>query len=200
VNATPLHRTTATRVVATLALTLVMLAAGVLTSARPADAWYRANALRRPGPVAVPTPFVVDEYDGFVLHLHWRTHQGPLVYRSPATRGPQTVMAIYTIQDWTPSFGWTNTTRQVTQVYTIPRGQRAVRLPKLDLAPTNTRGYFRVQYAIAWSNARTGASLGGSLIMPNLATDHTCETLSRPCVTGAGFIRTGRLWTHGGGW
>jgi hypothetical protein len=107
---------------------------------------------------------------------------------------------VYQVQEWTPSFGWTTVTQQVTGNYRIPRGVRAVRLPQLYRAPQVQRGYFRVVFAFSWVNARTGASLGTSGLLPNRASDHTCSTWSRPCTTADGWIRTGRLHTHGGGW
>lgn len=198
-TATATRHTTA-RVLATLALTLVTLATGVLTTAAPADAWMRIGQKGRPGKVVVGQPMAIDEYDGYVMYLTWRSQRGPLVYRSPATRGPQNVLGSYVVQEWTPSFGWTNTTTQTTRVFRIPAGQSAVRLPELYRAPTTQRGYFRVAYVFAWSNARTGRSLGQTVALPNLSTDHRCVTSFRACETGPGWIRTGRLRTHGGGW
>lgn len=183
-----------------LVFTLVILLMAAMFAPRPAEAWYRAGKQGRPGSFTAPKPMAIDSYDGLVMYLEWRTARGPLVYRSPATRGPQNVLGIYTVQEWTPSFGWTNTTSQTTQLYRIPRGVNAVRLPALDRAPQTTRGYFRVAYTIAWVNARTNAALGTAVKLPNLATDHRCITDRRPCATGEGFIRAGRLYTHGGGW
>lgn len=188
------------RLLVTIVLTLASIAAGILLDAAPAEAWYTANKSRRPGAVVISPPQAIDSYDGWVMYLNWRTQRGPLVYRSPKTRGPQDVMGVYTVQEWGSQTGWTNVTSQVTGLHRIPAGRRAVRLPALDRAPTTQRGYFRVRFAFAWVNARTSAPLGARVVLPNLASDHRCITNRRPCQTGPGWIRTGKLYTHSGGW
>lgn len=179
---------------------VVLLTGTAIVAPQPAEAWVRASKTGKPGSLVIPSPMAIDEYDGFVMYMTWRTSTGPLVYRSPATRGPQRVVGVYTVQEWTPSFGWTNTTTQTTNTFRIRRGVNAIRLPELYRAPQTTRGYFRVRFAFAWANARTGRILGTAEVLPDRASDHQCVTTFRPCETGAGWIRTGRLYTHGGGW
>lgn len=195
------HRPSAiSRALVALVMTVAIAITSGVVGATPASAWTRLEAVGRPGRVALLPPMAIDSYDGYVMYLNWRTAKGPLVYRSPANRRAQNVVGIYTLQEWTPSFGWTNTTRQVTNAWRIPRGRNAVRLPALDLAPQTQRGYFRVAFTISWTTAATGNRLGYDILLPNRATDHECITRYRPCQTGEGWIRTGRLHTHGGGW
>lgn len=195
------HRPSAiARLLVAVAMTVAILLTSGVVGATPASAWTRLEPSGRPGKVALSPPMAIDSYDGYVMYLNWRTAKGPLVYRSPANRRAQNVAGIYTLQEWTPSFGWTNITRQVTNVHRIRRGHSWVRLPALDLAPNTQRGYFRVAFTIAWSTAATGKGLGYVSILPNRATDHQCITRYRPCQAGVGWMRTGRLFSHGGGW
>ena len=66
----------------------------------------------------------IDSWDGFVWYMEWRTQRGPLVNRSPLTQGPQNVVGIYLVQEWTPTFGWTNVTSQTTPTYRISKARK----------------------------------------------------------------------------
>jgi hypothetical protein len=166
-----------------------------------AGAWYHATSSGAPGRVLVPQVVSIDDgqYTTYGPYLTLMSNQGPTVYRSPRTRGPQNVLGIYQIARYETD-RWVAVTQQVTPVSRIPTGYRAVQLPRLYRSPRIQRGYFRVSWTIAWQNARTGGPLGNTVILPSKFSDFRCATPHRPCESTEQWIRIGRANALGGGW
>lgn len=190
----------ATRLRTVLAVLLTLLAVSTTIGADQAQAWTRAVSQGRPGSLNLPYVRAYDEgqYTTYGPYLAFSSAR-PTVYRSPATSGAQDVMGLYTIQRWNGS-SWSNVTSQRTAAYRIPAGYSYVQLPGVSRAPSTQRGYFRVVWVFAWADARSGASLGSTSIVPAHSGDLRCATTARPCSASAGWVRIGRAYALGGGW
>jgi hypothetical protein len=166
-----------------------------------AGAWYSLKSSGGPGRVVVPQVVSIDDgqYTTYGPYLTLMSNQGPTVYRSPLTQGPQNVLGVYQIERYETG-RWVLITQQMTPLTRIPSGYRAVQLPRLYRSPRIQRGYFRVSWGIAWTNARTGRSIAGTLILPNRSSDFRCATPHRPCQSAEQWIRIGRANALGGGW
>jgi hypothetical protein len=183
------------------ALACVIAFATFLGMVSDAGAWYHSKSSRAPGRVLVPQVVSIDEaqYTTYGPFLTLMSNQGPTVYRSPRTRGPQDVLGIYQIERYETD-RWVVVTQQVTPLSRIRSGYRAVQLPRLYRSPRIQRGYFRVSWGIAWQDARTGGPLGATIILPSQLSDFRCATPHRPCESAEQWIRIGRANALGGGW
>ena len=70
-------------------------------------------------------------------------NNGPLVYRSPATNGYQTVRTRYAVEKFVNG-SWYRVANSPLMARAIPSGYSSVRMPALYLQPGNARGYFRM--------------------------------------------------------
>jgi hypothetical protein len=175
---------------------LAAVAAVVLFSSFPVDkahAWSYANVSGRPGAVSVPTvrfgDTLIQTSAGLIPMLRVDSNSKYIyAYRSPATSGDQTVMAAYTLQRWSGS-SWVTIAQQGWLTGVIRAGQSYVAFPALNMVPSNfLRGYYyRVTWAVVWSTP-TGTGLGGTMVVSNLATDHTCVTTRYLCTAYAGSV------------
>jgi hypothetical protein len=180
------------RMITTVAMTALLLL-GV--GAQSASAWTFSGARGRIGSVTLPAVYVDDllmpnGYREFTL----LSNNGPLVYRSPATNGFQTVRTRYAIEKFVNG-AWYRVANSPLMTRTISSGQSAVRMQALYLQPGTARGYFRVTWAFEWYNAN-GVLLADTLVLSNQSSDHTCVTPYRWCASYAGYVRTGVA----GGW
>lgn len=174
-------------------------AVGVMASAAgPVSAWVYENPVGSRGDVRVPTIYVGDlqipdmplGYTQFTLY-----GDAPVsAYRSPAATGVQTVRARYVVQRWDGT-DWVNTARSDVMTRQIGSQQTRARFPSPYLQPQVSRGYLRLTYAFAWSDAN-GRALGNTVVTSNSYTDHVCVTNARWCRSYDGFVRTGKYMTN----
>jgi hypothetical protein len=158
-----------------------------------AHAWTYRNIVGRPGAVSVPTvrfgdtllqtsagPIAAPRFDSAGRYVY--------VYRSRATSGDQIVKAVYTLQRWSGS-SWVGIAQQGMMTRVIRAGQSYVAFPALDISPSNFRRsyYYRVTWAVGWATPAE-ATLGGTMVVSNLATDHRCVTTRYLCTAYAGYV------------
>jgi hypothetical protein len=189
-----------TRIARSVTLAAVALGA-LLASSTSALGWaYAPNGTAgSPGAVTwVSNVQAADLYVGGVTGLTFLNNTGPVANRSQATTGAQDVTLVYSVQQWNGS-AWVQVTQQRT-VTRIGAGVASVRLPALYVRPTVSRGYFRIVHVFQWNVAGTASVVGGSVIIPDRASDHVCTTPHRPCAAYAGYVRLGRQYAVGGGW
>jgi hypothetical protein len=193
------------RVLIAAAVLAVIVFAGVALPA-PASAWEYTRVTGQAGEVWLPPvyPFEDHRFTTYGPAVYITTFDGPYVYRSPATSGAQDVMGVYLVERWNSSTSkWDVVSRQDTPIYTIPAGQKGIYLPRLWRSPGGNqlynRGYFRVQWIIAWG-AAGNASLGSTILSPDRAGDLRCRSMVRPCEATGTSVRLGRTFATGGGW
>jgi hypothetical protein len=187
-----------------LIVVAVLASAGFAAVALPAPAaaWEYTVVNGKAGQVWVPTVFPYEDhrFTTYGPALYITTFDGPYVYRSPATSGAQLVSGIYLIQRWNGN-NWYVVSRQNTPNYTIEAGARGVYLPRLWRSPGGNqlynRGYFRVQWLIAWQTDAGGSS---TILSPDRVGDFRCRAMVRPCHATAKWVRLGRAFATGGGW
>ena len=180
------------RTITTFAITALLLL-GV--GAQSASAWTFSGAAGPIGSVTLPAVHVSDlvmpsGYRAFTL----LSDGGPVVYRSSATNGYQTIRARYTVEKYVNG-AWHQAVNSPLMSRTIATGQSAIRMPAMYLQPSSARGYFRVTWAFDWHNA-SGTLVATTHVVSNQVGDHTCTTPVRWCQSYAGFVRTGVA----GGW
>jgi hypothetical protein len=178
-------------------LTLVMAATLALVPAEPASAWEYTKRRNNPGKVTIRPVEVFDYYTqyGPVLTLKAR---GPRARRKPGVRGAQDVNVLYTVQRWNGSRWQTVTSQQ--RWRTIPRGRKAVRLPRMQVQPNSAVGYYRVRMRFTWFRSGTQNLIALARVRPDRRSDFSCATDKRLCEAGRGWVRIGRHATVGGGW
>ncbi len=176
-----------------LAVLLVIIAFGSIPVGK-ASAWSYDKLSRRPGAVIIPTVYIVDLPAGNnILSLtltNSSVSTGPVVYRSPASTGDQIVVAAYGVEMWNGS-SWVPFAYSPTGVLSLPikANQSAVVFPNLYIQPpVMPAGYYRVTWSFVWGTA-TGAPLGATNVVSNLATDHVCGSTNRWCRAYAGFFQ-----------
>jgi len=182
---------------------LATAAAGALAllglTTAPASAWQYTGTIGSAGAVeSAPQIQVADLFVASAASLTLMTESGPVVRRSPATRGAQIVVVVYSVQRYDGA-QWLLVTHQ-RSLARVPAGVQRMRLANAYLQPLQSRGYFRVQMVCGWFAAGNGAKLGSTVLTPDAAADHRCITRSRPCQASAGFVRLGRTIEAGGGW
>lgn len=109
---------------------------------------------------------------------------GPMIYRSPATSGAQSVLVRYVVQRWDSSFGWSNLIVK-DQFDSIWAGHPSTRVPQQTWYPTKA-GYLRVFMIFAWASG--GTSLGGRTVSMVHQGDYECATRMQTCFTGPGYV------------
>lgn len=157
--------------------------------AAPAAA-YTQRLSGRPGRVIAyqvqgshhQTPFCQPNGACFTYFQPWVVGTGPVVYRSRATSGRQTINAQYNLLRWNGS-AWENWSQRNYSL-TLRRGYSRLRLPRIDFLSTRA-GYFQVRTAIQWVGPRR--VLGGRGIRYTQRGDYICNT-RYPCQAGAGWI------------
>ena len=172
---------------------MVAVALIILVSAFPtgkASAWYYAPPIvGRPGGVSISPIYVGDllmPTGVTAFTLYNSSNAGPIVSRSPAAGGPQTVGAIYSVEKW-DGVRWVTVVKSAAIVRTISATQTNIRFPAAYLQPTSARGYFRVSWAFAWTSS-TGVSLGAVVVNSDRINDHICVTPIRVCQPYAGYV------------
>lgn len=164
-------------------LLLALLVATVLFGSFPvgkAHAWAYSVPTGRPGAAGAPTIYV-----GKLPNLTLYSQTGPTAYRSPASPGAQTVMAVYTVQRWNGST-WAKVTQSGPFVRQISATQQYVNFPAAYILPTISNGSVRVVWSFVWGTS-TGTQLGTLVLVPSLASDHVC--LIQRCVSVPGYFQ-----------
>ena len=116
----------------------------------------------------------------------WVVGSGPVVYRSPASRGPQVVGAAYTLSRWdTTTRRWVT---QATKTHLVSFGGRnRVRLPRVNFHPTHA-GHLRVGIFVGWSTP-SDRTLGTRGAVYNHSRDYLCNTrFASFCSVGDGWV------------
>jgi hypothetical protein len=179
-------------------IAVVFLALTVLFgSVGEAYAWSYGVSTGRPGTVRVPTVYVGDLYMPYgMTQFTLYSSTGPVVNRSPASSGEQIVAAVYTVEKLVGS-SWVKTAQTGILTGRISSTQTSYQFPALYIQPQLARGIFRVTWLFTWSTS-TGTALGGTTIVSNYASDHSCVTPYRLCRTYPGSFRAGGYLT--GAW
>lgn len=160
----------------------------LLLTAAPAPAYTVRKSYKKPGRVVlhriqgshypVECPYAPCWLPGVLS-------AGPRVYRSPKTSGRQAILVRYTLQRWDGS-RWVKQW-QTGHLKMLPRGQRSLRMPRLNVLPTAAR-YQRVKTGIAWARP-SGRTLGARIFLFNHKDDYFCDTIfTGDCWTGPGWI------------
>ena len=182
---------------ATVSLVLALaLGFGVVlsvASAEPSSAWQQSNAAGSPGTVTnLSTAYAGDVYQtGTKLFTMW-ADTAPIVYRSPAAAGAQTVRLRYLLERWTGST-WAIAASSNVMTGGISSAQNGVRFQTAPrLTPQATTGYFRLSYAIDWSNAY-GTVVASTFVTSNASSDHACGTVNpnRYCISYGNYVYVG---------
>lgn len=161
----------------------------VVVAVTPAHAYHYGTQGRYPGNVS---PGVVQGSHidlcaglGYTCLKPWVYATGPVVYRSPASTGRQTVQVNYQLDRWNGS----NWVVQSTKAYAsyINPGYGSVRMPRVDFQPTSGRGYYRLGMAVAWGNSTGSVGYGSRALSFDEARDYVCNT-RYACSVGAGWV------------
>jgi hypothetical protein len=114
----------------------------------------------------------------------WIVGSGPVVSRSPAFNGTQSVAALYALQVWNGAAWATFGTPRYHTVY-VSYAQPSVRFPRVDFLPKRG-GQFRVAISVVWSTLGD-VTLGGRGALYNHNADYFCNTRF-PCSVGSGAV------------
>lgn len=178
---------TAHRFARVLLVLLATVIALTVLQAAPASA-YTTRSSGSPGRV---TGYVVQgsHYDTcpspyYTCFTPWVVGTGPMVYRSPASRGTQLITAVYKLQRYDGSY-WVDHSQRVHTRY-LYAGYGRLRMPRVDFLP-NSGGYFRVIIGVAWTNSADTASHGAKVLTYNQVGDYTCNTRF-PCDARNGYV------------
>ena len=172
---------------------MVAVALILLFGSLPVDkayAWSITPQSGKGGSVVLPQIHIGDQYmpygqTQFTLY----SQTGPVVYRSPAAAGAQTVSLVYVLETYVNG-KWVFVTQSKVFNQQIGAAQVGTIFPALYVQPLVARGYFRLSYFVGWKDAN-GAGLGHSLVSSNLASDYKCVTTVRWCRTAPGWFQTG---------
>jgi hypothetical protein len=146
-------RTTHPRVLRLTTSALLLSIMLVALNVSSAEAWTQKSS----GSAGFVQPYQVQGLTtGFVLRPTIRV-PGPTVYRSPATSGAQNVIVYYQLRRWNGS-SWVDDWSSAAQVFVIPSGTSAIRLPNFDFRDLS--GTYRVVSSVSWFNRSTGQHLG----------------------------------------
>ncbi len=113
------------------------------------------------------------------------TVTGPVVGRSAATTGAQTVEYRYAIYQWSGS-GWVNAYNSMTFVQAIPAGYSAAAFEPSVVRTAPVATAYRVTFSVTWKDAY-GRFLGARNFDYAHAGDYRCTVAS--CTVGSGWVR-----------
>jgi hypothetical protein len=163
-----------------------------------AHAWSHTAGTGTRGNISLPSIHIGDLYmpvgmTQFTLY----GETGPIVYRSPASTGSQTITAMYYVEKWDASSSRWVITAVSPNLLTgqISANQVGVQLAAPYIQPVQARGYFRFSWFFEWRTS-TGVKLGDTVIHSNLVADHVCQTPYRLCQSNSGYFQTGGFGTN----
>ena len=170
-------------------LVVAVCSAVALAALAPAAGAYTGNASGRPGGVTFEriqgTHFnTCTHTTAYTCFTPWIVGSGPIVSRSPAFGGTQSVGALYVLQVWNGAAWVTFGTLRRHTVY-VSAAQPTARFPRVDFLPKRG-GYFRVVIAVAWSTLGD-VSLGSRGARYDHNADYFCNTRF-PCSVGSGSV------------
>lgn len=124
---------------------------------------------------------------GYNCYTPWVIAQGPVVYRSPASTGTQTIAVLYTFERWNGS-GWVQAA-QKSATRSLQAGYSKIQMPRGDYTP-NGNGYFRVHTSIGWANSNDTVAFGQRHLFYTQVGDYSCNTnLPSKCNASNGWVQ-----------
>jgi hypothetical protein len=177
---------------ALMAALLVAVLFGVLPAGQ-AHAYSSQGVIGRPGNLVLPAIQIVDVYTFNSWDFVLLGGSGPIVYRSAAATGSQTIQALYVIEQWNGSQRLVSAKSRLLPAQ-IAAANSGVQMVAPYMTPISSRGTFRFSWIFSWFSS-TGALLGSTTIISTAASEHVCVTKQRLCQSSAGFFTTGGFRT-----
>lgn len=190
---TPNQRRSTAKLVALLVLALSLTAVGTSVDSQAASAWQQQTPAGSPGGVSNLSPvYAADLYVSGVKQFTIYANNGPYISRSPAASGTQYVTVLFVVERWSSS-GWVRAANSDPVSRPIASWQNGIQWPVAPrISPSITTGYFRLSYAIAWSNAY-GQTIASTSVVSSAYGEHLCGSVNpnRSCRSYGSYVGVG---------
>lgn len=111
----------------------------------------------------------------------------PVVYRSPATTGRQTVGYQAQLQVWN-GYTWVDSWISQPDYWVLSPGQQWTRPAPVDFNDLARGKYYRVKFLVVWADAN-GRGLGTKYVTMDRSGDYVCRASSYVgCLAGPGWV------------